>query len=96
MQRLRKQLNKPWITKGILKSIKIKQKMFYTHFHSNNISKVSQYRLYANKLNYITMLSKRQYYLNNFDKCKNNLKTTWKLIGILIKRRTKSQPYPSK
>ena len=47
--------------------------MFYTHFHSNKISKVSQYKLYANKLNYITMLSKRQYYLNNFDKCKNNL-----------------------
>jgi hypothetical protein len=95
-QSLRKQLDKPWITKGILKSIKIKQKMFYTHFHSNKISKVSQYKLYANKLNYITMLSKRQYYLNNFDKCKNNLKTTWKLIGILIKRKTKSQPYPSK
>ena len=64
-QSLRKQLDKPWITKGILKSIKIKQKMFYTHFHSNKISKVSQYKLYANKLNYITMLSKRHYYTLN-------------------------------
>ena len=39
-----KQLNKPWITNGILKSIKVKQRMYRTHFYSNDTSKVTQYK----------------------------------------------------
>ena len=46
-----KQLLKPWITNGILKSIKNKQKMYHTHFYCNNIEKVLQYKRYSNKLN---------------------------------------------
>ena len=30
----------------------------------------------------------------HFDLCKNNLKATWKLIGTLIKRKTKGQVTP--
>ena len=36
-QRKLKQLNKPWITNGILKSIKVKQQMYRTHFYSNDM-----------------------------------------------------------
>ena len=36
-----KQFTKPWITNGILKSIKTKQKMYYTHFLSNEIIKLN-------------------------------------------------------
>ena len=32
----KKQLTKPWITNGVLKSIRAKQKMHKTHFLSNN------------------------------------------------------------
>ena len=53
----RKQFTKPWITNGILKSIKTKQKMYHTHFHSNNINKVIQYKKYSNKLNKIKQKS---------------------------------------
>ena len=84
-----KQLNKPWITNGILKSIKVKQRMYRTHFYSNDTSKVTQYKRYANKLNRIKSISKLRYYNNQFDKCKNNLKATWKIIGTLIKRKSK-------
>jgi hypothetical protein len=81
-----KQLDKPWITNGILKSVKNKQHMYRTHFLSNNIEKANRYKAYANKLNYIMSLSKRNYFNKQFDKCKSNLKDTWKLIGSLIKR----------
>ena len=37
-----KQLTKPWITNGILKSIKTKQRKYQTHFPSNDISKVDK------------------------------------------------------
>ena len=37
----KRQLKKPWISHGILKSIKTKQKMFKTHFLSNDQAKVN-------------------------------------------------------
>jgi hypothetical protein len=92
----KKQLIKPWITDGILKSIKTKQKMYRTHFHSNNIEKVNQYKRYSNKLNKVKLESKNYYYNTQFAKCKNNLKATWKLIGSIIKRKTKGQIHPTK
>ena len=92
----RKQLNKPWITGGILKSIKIKQKMYKSHFLSNNANKIEQYKTYSNKLNRIKNHSKKSYYCKHFEKCKSNLKATWKLIGTLIKRKTKGQTCPSR
>ena len=45
-----KLVDKPWITPGILKSIKKKQKMYYTHFLSNNPRKVLEFKKYANLL----------------------------------------------
>jgi hypothetical protein len=63
--------------------------MYRTHFYSNDTSKVTQYKRYANKLNRIKSISKLRYYNNQFDKCKNNLKATWKIIGTLIKRKSK-------
>ena len=72
-----KQLTKPWITNGILKSIKRKQKMYRTHFLSNNPLKVEEYKHYANQLNYIKNRSKTDYYTKTFASYKNNLKSTW-------------------
>ena len=69
-----KQLTKPWIMNGILKSIKMKQKMYYTHFYSNNTIKMCAYKTFANKLNVIKNKSKMMYYKSNFEMCKNNLR----------------------
>ena len=91
-----KQFSKPWITDGMLKSIKTKQKMYSTHFLCKSPKKIQQYKIYANKLNKLKSISKDNYYTNQFTKCKNNLKGTWKLIGTIIKWKTKGQCYPTK
>ena len=95
-QSKQKQFSKPWITNGILKSIKTKQGMYRTHFLSNNPVKIAEYKKYANKLNYLKTVSKRVYYCKQFNLHRNNLKVTWKLIGTLIKRKTKGQMSPSR
>lgn len=82
---------KPWISNGLFRSIKTKQKMFYTHFHSNDLNKANEYKKYSNKLNRLLKQAKSQYFNKRFEQCKDNLKFTWKLIGTLIKRKTKSQ-----
>ena len=87
-------LHKPWISKGILKSIKIKHTMYKTHFLSRDPSKVCEFKKYSNRLNYLKNISKKTYFCKHFDLCKGNLKATWKLIGTLIKRKTKAQSTP--
>ena len=68
-KRKTKQLSKPWITKGIRTSIKMKN--FF--FSSGNRA---QYNLYRNKICRLTRLSKRQYYHEFFE---SNLKSMKKL-----------------
>ena len=65
-----KQLNKPWLTQGLLKSIKRKQ----------------EYKQYSNLLNKMKAKAKDKYYNQYFQLYKENLKETWKLIGTIIKR----------
>ena len=56
-----KQFDKPCITDGILKSVKVKQRMFRSHYLSNDVRKVMQYKKYANKLNKFKAISKTKY-----------------------------------
>ena len=95
-QSKQRQFSKPWITDGILKSIKNKQGMYRTHFLSNNPAKIAEYKKYAKKLNHLKTVSKKVYYCKQFNLHRNNLKATWKLIGTLIKRKTKGQTSPSR
>ena len=48
-----KLLERPWITRGLLGSIKRKQKMYKTHFLSKDENLISHYRFHTNKLNKI-------------------------------------------
>ena len=43
-----KQLAKPWISKGLLTSIKAKQKLYKSNFFSKDPEKVQKYKQYSN------------------------------------------------
>ena len=90
-QRLSK---KPWLTRGIIKSIKSKHTMHTTHFLSNDPVKIAEFKKYSNKLNQLKNISMKTYFCRHFEMCQSNLKAAWKLIGTLIKRKTKSQTIP--
>ena len=92
----KKLFSKPWITNGMLQSIKNKQKMYRTHFFSKNTTKVLEYKKYSNKLNKILNQAKREYFNNRFEQCKYNIKLIWKMIGTIIDRKTKGQTLPTK
>ena len=67
MSRKEKRLtDKPWITKGMLTSIKTKSRFYRKYFknkidHSNNFKR-EIYKKYLNKLTHIKNLAKRTYY----------------------------------
>ena len=83
----RKQSAKPWISNAILKSIKRRRQLFKTHFLSNDPNKLTYYTTYNNKLNRIKDVAKKEYFEGQFRLNGENLKTTWKLIGMIINRK---------
>ena len=89
--KLKQKIHKPWITNGLLKSIKVKQKMYRSHFLSNDPFKRDSYKKFTNILNKLKQQCKTTHYKQQFDFYKNNLKKTWTLISSLVNRKTKSQ-----
>ena len=68
--------------------------MYTTHFLSNDPVKIAEFKTYSNKLNQLKNVSKKTNFCRHFEMCPSNLKASWKLIGTLIKRKTKSQTIP--
>ena len=62
-----KQLSKPWITKGIRHSIKIKKKLFAS-------GDQARYKIYRNKLRNLIRLSKKDYHAKYFNDNVTNMK----------------------
>ena len=81
-KRKAKQLNKPWITKGLKKFIKIKNHLFY-------LGDFDKYKLYRNKILTLTRISKKNYYHTYFNNNLKNMKRIWVGINSLINREQK-------
>ena len=64
----------PWLTEGLLSSIKHKQKLYRTHFLKGDSTDKCFYKKYANKLTRVKTLSKKRYFNNAVDKLKNKPK----------------------
>ena len=85
----KKQLEKPWVSKAILASIKRIHKLFKTYFWSTDPHKQQEYKTYSNKLSKIIKAARKCYLAKQFELNRNNIKSTWKLIRSLIDRRKK-------
>ena len=89
----KRQLKKPCISNSILISIKKRQKLCKTHYLSGDPDKVRQYKIYNNKLNKVKSIAQKNYFEQQFAINKDNIKTTWKLIGMIINRDKKNHRY---
>ena len=92
-----KDLNSPWITKGIKKSSKRKQRL-YEKFLKNRIEKHElAYKTYKRLFESIKKHSKKLHFSNLILKYKNNIKKTWEVIKESIgKRNCHDQNFPKK
>ena len=75
---------KPWITTGILNSIKTKQKLHKSHYLSNISAKKSFYKRYTNILTRVKNLSKKIHYDDCLSSSKKDPRKTWKILGELL------------
>ena len=75
-----KQQSKPWITKGIRASIKVKNKLYMS---GND----TLYKHYRNKIAQLVRLSKKNFFFDFFNNHISNMKKTWQGINDLLKRK---------
>ncbi len=76
--------NKPWITGGIIKSIKSRNKLYIKFIKNPTDLNKSNYVKYRNKLNKIIKISCKQYYSTKFNEYEYNMKNTWQTINSVI------------
>ena len=80
-------LTKPWISKALLKSIKMKN-ILYRRFLSNPTStREISYKNYKNKLSSTLCAAKRNYFEKKFEEYKSNMTSTWRLLNEVINKR---------
>ena len=89
-----KQKHKPWITKGLLKSIKHKNKLYKIMLKENTPENAQQYKKYRNKLTHIKELAKKNYYEELVGKNSHDSGILWKTINDIVKFKRKSSSSP--
>ena len=83
-----KQVNKPWLTKAIKKSIRKKHQMYTKLVKSGpNPELHAKYKKYRNMLTSVLRNAKKSYYGELFKKYKGNSARTWDTINELLSRR---------
>ena len=82
---------KPWITKGILTSTRIKAKLFKLFKRTKNPEHYKKFKHYRDMINSLLRKSKKQYYKKYFQEHSSNMKKTWTGINNLLHRNNKQK-----
>lgn len=86
--------NKPWLTTGLAKSIKIKNSLYKKFIKSPTTTNHKKFKQYRNKLTSLIRTCKKQYYSSLLEKSKSNIKETWKILNEILKTQEKKKTYP--
>ena len=80
-------MSKPWLSRGLIKSIKRKSKLYKRYLNVPNYVNEVSYKKYKNKLNHSLRIAKRNYYDKQLDYFKTNTKNTWKILNEVINKK---------
>ena len=80
----RKILHNPWMTKGLLKSSKRKQKLYEKFLKKETPRNESIYKAYKSLWESLKKKSKKNYYARRLESYKNDIKKSWDVIKEII------------
>ena len=88
-----------WVTSGILKSIRFKDKLYIklksTSTDNNQYESIlTNYRTYSKILKQSINLAKRKHYYHCFDKFKSDMKKTWSVINEVVNKDNSRKNFP--
>ena len=87
---------KPWLTKGLLKSARKKNQLYQQFLCSPSPARERQYKNFRNKFNHFMKITKRSYYEKKLDKYESNAKYTWQILDEVINKcKNKANCLPS-
>ena len=79
-----------WMTRGLLKSMKIRNSLFLKMKHETNPEKRNdlqmKYKQYRNTLNQLIRRAKKIYWENSFKDSERDMKATWQKINKVLNR----------
>ena len=85
LSRTKQQLNsKPWISKDIYQQIRRKRQMYKSHYIKGDEAIKLEYKKFANNLTKMKTLAKKQYYANELENSRGNLRKMWELLRTLL------------
>ena len=85
-----KELQNSWMTNGLKKSSKRKQKLYNKFLKSRSIVDENNYKNYKNLFQKLLKKSKSNYYSNQLNKHKSDSKKTWQIINEITGRKKPS------
>lgn len=80
---------KPWLTKGMKHSIKLKNKLYIRSIKRPSIANKTKYKKYRNDLNRHLKAAERQHYADLLTLYKQNLRKSWEVIKEVINKKRK-------
>ena len=86
LKQRRNHIKNPWITRGILHSIQIRNKLYKSYIRKPSEQSHNFYLKYRNRLTDIIRTSKKMYYSQELKKAEGNINSTWKVINKLINK----------
>ena len=78
---------KPWLSEGMKKSIKTKNKLYKQYKKTGSIEHESVYKQYRNNLNKLLTAAERSHYETLFNETKDNLKKSWRILKQVINKK---------
>ena len=90
-QLIEKKGNHPWITAGILQSIKNRNCLYKRSIKKPSPASITKYKKYRNKLTSIIRCSRKLYYSKQFEKVNGNMSSTWKVVKDILCKQEKSK-----
>ena len=82
---------KPWLSEGMKKQIKIKNRLYRRYKKTHNPEHEVLYKRFKNKLNGNLIRAEKEHYEKLFNANQNNLKKSWKILKeVLNKKKTSS------
>ena len=86
---------KPWLTKGLLRSINRKNRLYKQYLRCRSNEQFLKYKMYKNKLTSLIRVAKRLYFQTQIELNMTNIKQTWRILNKAIgQNKKKKLPYP--
>ena len=74
----------PWLTRDLIKMINKKTRLYKQYTRKRTTLNKTKYKTLNNKLNKLLRSAKRNYYSNELEKEKKNIKNTWKILNNVL------------